>query len=144
MKAALPLTLAALVLASPARAQEEGEAGPPGVLVTLQICDFGHMDDLNEAAREYWAPVLDQAITDGRLTGWGVLNHYWGDEWNWLVWYSSDDPATLSQTVSGLLGEIISSMPGDPMADFGTWCSAHKDNIYMQVLSQGVEAPGDD
>ncbi|NIP78435.1 MAG: hypothetical protein GWM90_04225, partial [Gemmatimonadetes bacterium] len=52
------------------------------------------------------------------------------DEWNWLVWYSSDDPATLSQTVSGLLGEIISSMPGDPMADFGTWCSAHKDNIY--------------
>jgi hypothetical protein len=140
--AALSVTLAALVVAAPLAAQEEADQGPtPGILVSLQICNFSHIDELNELAREYWAPVLDQAITDGQLTGWGVLNHSWGDEWNYLVWYSSDDATTLLQTVSGLLGEIFGSIPGDPMEDFGAWCSAHKDNLYIQAVTQGVQPP---
>lgn len=121
---ALPLILA-LALAVPAAAQT------PGVVVSQQICDPGAFDELNQMVQEYWAPVLDAAMEDGSLTGWGLLTHYWGDEWNWNIYYVGPDATTVAETVSGLLGEIMGSMPGDPMAAWGEMCSAHRDNIYM-------------
>ena len=48
--------------------------------------------------------------------------------------YVGPDATTLVQTVSGLLGEIQQSMPGDPMAEWGAMCSAHKDNVYAAPI----------
>lgn len=143
--APVAVTLAfAAALAAPAAAQEqEGaqEGGAMGVVVSQQVCTFAALDDLNGLVREYWAPILDRAVGEGVLTGWGVLNHLWGDEWNWVVYYSGPNPAGLSEVVGNLLGEIFEAMPGDPMEEFTEMCSAHKDNVYVLVASQGVEAP---
>lgn len=125
-------------LASPATAQDEAGA-PMGVVVSQQICSFAVLDDLNEMVREYWAPVLDRAVSEGVLTGWGVLNHLWGDEWNWVIYYSGPNAGGLTQVVSGLLGEIIEGMPGDPMEDLANMCSAHRDNVYVVAASQGTQ-----
>jgi hypothetical protein len=141
----LPLaTLALTALATPpVAAQEPTDGGTPGVLVSQQICDMGAIDDLNQLVVDIWAPILDAAVADGRLTGWGVLNHYWGDEWNWLIYYAGDDVDALIGTAGGLLGEVIEAMPGDdPVAQFGEWCSAHKDNLYVQPIMQSVQPPG--
>ena len=127
--AAVPVL--ALTLAFPHSAQ--GQA--PGVVVSEQICSFGGMGDLNDMVREYWTPVLNAAVADGRLTGWGVLNHTWGSEWNWVMYYTGPDAGTLTQTVGSLLGEIFASMPGNPMDDFDAKCSAHRDNAYVVVMT---------
>lgn len=127
-------------LAAPATAQEEAQE-PMGAVVSLQMCSPAALDDLNESVREYWAPVLDRAVSEGVLTGWGVLNHLWGDEWNWVVYYTGPDPSGLTRVVEGLLGEIIGGMPGDPMEDYSSKCSAHKDNVYVIAASQGMQPP---
>lgn len=134
--AAVPVL--ALALARPVSAQE----AEPGVVVSEQICKFGSLDEINDMVREHWAPFLDAGVADGRLTGWGVLNHSWGSEWNWVIYYTGPDASTLTQTVSSLLGEIFSSMPGDPLDDFDGMCSAHRDNAYVLVMTQGAEAAG--
>lgn len=121
--AALPFILT-LALAGSVAAQT------PGVVVSQQICNPGAFDELNTMVEEYWAPVLDAAMEDGSLTGWGLLTHFWGDEWNWNIYYVGPDMNTVVQTVSGLLGEIFESMPGDPTEDWGEMCSAHRDNVY--------------
>lgn len=136
-KAALALVFA-LLLSTPAAAQQPTS----GVVVSENICDFGAIDDLNTMVREHWAPVLDRAVREGTLTSWGVLNHLWGNEWNWVIYYGVPDANTGAQTVSRLLGEIIGAMPGDPMADFGRRCSAHRDNIYAVAVMQSAEPPG--
>lgn len=143
---ALVLALLAGFVAAPLAAQEEPMGGgTPGVLVSEQICDTRFIDDLNELVENYWRTVLDQAVADGRLTGWGVLNHAWGDEWNWIIYYTGD-VATLIGTASELLGEMMEAAPGDPMEQFGEWCGAHKDNLYVQPFVQSVQppAPGGD
>jgi hypothetical protein len=136
-----PLAFSALA-APPLAAQEEPmDGGTPGVLVSQQICDMGAIDELNQLVEDVWAPILDAAVEDGRLTGWGVLNHYWGDEWNWNIYYAGEAD-TLIGTASELLGEVIQAMPDeDPMQQFGDWCSAHKDNLYIQPVMQSVQPP---
>lgn len=139
-KAAFPV-LVALLLAGPAGAQETPQQPPAGVVVSQNVCDFGAVDELNQMVRQHWAPVLDRAVREGELTGWGVLTHLWGDEWNWVVYYSGPNAGTLSQRVSRLLGEIFGAMPGDAMAQLGRMCTAHKDNIYTVAMTQGAQPP---
>lgn len=124
-KAACTLVLG-VALVAPVAAQE----ATPGVIVSQQICDQSAIDNMNQMVQEYWAPVLDAAMDEGVLTAWGVLTHFWGDEWNWNIYYVGPNATTLVETVSGLLGEIIQGMPGDAMETFDGFCSRHKDNVY--------------
>jgi hypothetical protein len=136
--------VAVALIAVPASAQEEAApAGPtPGIVVSLNLCEFNALERLNEMVQEYWAPVLDAAVEEGRLNGWGVLNHYWGDEWNWVVYYATPDASTAARTASELLQEAVASMPGDPMEEFAGMCSAHRDNIYTVAMTESAAAPG--
>ena len=139
-KAAL-LLLATVLFAGPAEAQEPQQQPTDGVVVSLNMCNFGAVEELNQMVRQHWAPVLDRAVREGNLSGWGVLTHMWGDEYNWVVYYAGPNAGTLSQRVSALLGEIFGAMPGDAMSRFGGMCTAHKDNIYAVAVAQGAQPP---
>ena len=135
----LPLaTVLAALGTAPLAAQEA--APTPGVVVSMQQCNPASLQMMRTEFEQYWAPVLRRAVTDGRLLDWGLMEHFWGDEYNQVIYYVTPDVMTAVQTASAVLGEVIAASPGNVMEDFGERCTAHKDNIYRLVMSGGSEA----
>lgn len=108
----------------------------PGILVvSSQKCALGQL----EAAQTWWrtnaAPVLNQLVRDGRLMGWGLLEHAWGDEWNDVSYYIARDLPTF-HAAFGTFWQGIAQRDPQFMQTFQRMCSAHKDNIYSFVMTE--------
>lgn len=119
----------ALVPVSPLAAQ----ATPPpraGTLVFSQNkCPPGVVDKVNAAADSVFGPILNELVTEGKLLGWGILEHGWGDEWNWNVWYSVANHRAFLDFWQEYVRRLNQRHPGW-FARYGTLCTDHKDNIY--------------
>jgi hypothetical protein len=106
-----------------------GQEAPGPVVTAVQYfkCqDTGAFDRIIETA---WLPHVRGAVEDGRLVAWGQLNHFWGDEWNRVLYNTATD----IQTFHAVFGEIFQAAVGEHpemMQELEEVCSAHKDNIY--------------
>ncbi|UCC84569.1 MAG: hypothetical protein JSW46_06480 [Gemmatimonadota bacterium] len=123
--------LLGLVTASPLAAQEEEEEAPqPGTLVFSQNkCPYENFPEINAATDSVFAPVLDELLAEGKLLGWGILTHSWGDEWNWNIWYSVESHRAFLDFWSEYIQRLNESYPGWYQQFVGL-CTDHKDNIY--------------
>ena len=102
----------------------------PGVIVVSYFkCNFATEEQFAQARRASWTPVFDQAVREGRLLGYGELAHKWGDEWNYVHYFTARDEAAFHAAWDQLLGEV---MRRDPqfMATAARHCTEHRDNIY--------------
>ncbi len=122
--------LSALVFASPLAAQEEEETPQPGTVVFSQNkCPYENFPELNAVTDTVFAPVLDELVAEGKLLGWGVLTHAWGDEWNWNVYYSVESHRAFLDFWSEYSGRLNERHPGWWQRVWDL-CTEHKDNIY--------------
>jgi len=106
------------------------ESDKPSVLVFSQnmvkMSDMGKVDKLVDSV---FAPILNGLVDEGKLSGWGQLNHAWGDEWNLNFWYSAKDMTAFNS----FWGEYVKRVSEKHPAAFGEATQhfqAHKDNIY--------------
>ncbi len=133
------LTLVPLLLSSAAAAQQA--APPPGVMVvSSQKCRMETMDELNRFHREVSGPILDALVREGKLTGWGVLAHAWGDEWNHVVYYTARDEPTFFRAFGELWRTLLRRRP-DAVRTLAGWCMEHRDNIYSVVVTERGTPP---
>jgi hypothetical protein len=134
-KAAVFLLLT-LVLASPLAAQEEGEAPQPGTVVFSQNkCPAQNVPIVNAAMDSIFAPVLDELLEEGKLLGWGILTHSWGDEWNWNIYYSVESHRAFLDFWREYIGRLNERHPGWPEQVWDL-CTDHKDNIYSVRIAR--------
>jgi len=123
--------LLSVVLCVPAMAQEAQEEAD-WVVVTYYKCDFGAIDELNEVAHTELGPVAEERIDEGQLIAWGVLNHGWGDSWNFNVYWIVEDIEEFMPFWYDFMGTVEERSPGwlEPIQEH---CHDHKDNIYRRV-----------
>lgn len=123
----LPLLLPAPpVLAQEAAAQEEEV---PRFMAVLQykvpyttMARMGEMFDMT-------APVWDEVMAEGKIAGWGVLTHMWGDEWNYLFWVLAMDHASFVTAWDEATDRAAERFP-DAMAEWRELFTEHRDNFY--------------
>lgn len=92
-------------------------------------CPYENLSELDQLMDETFAPALDQMVADGAFTGWGLLEHAWGDEWNWNIWYSAESHGAFVEGWATYVAHLNENHPGWSQRTLGL-CTDHKDNIY--------------
>ena len=140
--------LAVLILAfvtdpAPLHAQQPAASAQPSqpgvVVVSYNKCALDAPAQIDSSASLAFYPVLDELVREGRLLGWGVLTHAWGDEWNFVIYYTAANTAAFHTAWSELIRRVQQRRPTF-MADLGARCTEHKDNIYS-VMRVGAPPP---
>ncbi len=80
-------------------------------------------------------PVLNELEEEEVITGWGVLTHSWGDEWNFNWWVATSNHAGFVTAWSELVNRMNERHP-DWFERFGPMCQEHKDNLYTMHTPQ--------
>ena len=66
------------------------------------------MGEVNKMVDSVFAPILNSFVDEGKLSGWGQLNHAWGDEYV----------------------KQVSAKHPDAFGSMVEYFQEHKDNIY--------------
>lgn len=140
-RALMMVIVAAGISPSVVVAQQQQQPAQPGVVVvSYQMCAFDKLPEVNQYWKQTAGPILDEQVRQGKLMGWGVLEHAWGDEWNNVIYYTARDLNTFHSAFGEVFAQLMKKEP-NLMQRFSTWCTAHKDNIYSIVATNTVNPP---
>ncbi len=121
--------LGILAAAAPQRLRAQAPA-PPGVFVLSQNrCAYGTLSQLNALVDTTVAPVLNELVAEGRLHGWGLLEHSWGDEWNWNLFYTATSHRAFLDAFDEFARRVSQRHP-TAFERLVSYCTDHRDNIY--------------
>jgi hypothetical protein len=124
------------VISLGAIAQEEEEGPTSYSYATYYYCDVTGQERADEIVKEIEAPVYDQAVKDGLITGWGWLAHHTGGKWRRIQYYAAPSLDALLDAQEA----IAKSLDGNEAAqtELGKICNAHDDYIWAsEVGSSG-------
>jgi hypothetical protein len=107
--------------------------GPAGFSV-YYICDENREERADDIVAENFAPIYNQAVTDGKLTSWGWSGHWVGGKYRRLLTTTAADFKTLLNTRN----EIIEASFGvEGMEEIGEEftdiCGSHSDYMWEIV-----------
>jgi len=101
----------------------------PLLVVSLNMVAMGDMGKVSQVADSLFVPILKEFVDEGKIYNFGRFNHFWGDEWNFNMWYTVKDMATFDAFWVEYVSRVNERHPGA----FGSvvkYFQAHKDNIY--------------
>ena len=125
------------VLASAVQAQE-AEKSSVFTYATYFYCDVNGQDRVDEIVKTQDAPVYDQMVKEGLITGWGWLAHHTGGKWRRLSYYQAPSVAALLDAQAEMTKRFADR--DDTDRDFGAICNAHEDYIWeVESGSSGKE-----
>ncbi len=105
----------------------------PTVVFSQNKCDYGKLEVIRESTASVLAPILNNLVQQGDLLNWGILEHSWGDEWNWNIYYAAKDVPTFLSAFDDLVGEAMEDDP-EWMNEFWEACFEHKDAMYTETM----------
>lgn len=111
-----------LLIATPAHAQGT-------LVVSSNICALDKLEQLHQMTDSIFLPVAQQLVNEGRLEAAGSAYHHWGDEWNFVLWYTAKDIPTFLAAFDEAVRRVTQRDP-DFITRFQTSCSRHKDSFY--------------
>ena len=135
------IVLGLAALSTTAVAQEEEKASV-FTYATYFYCDVSGQERVDEIVKAQNAPVYDQMVKEGKMSGWGWLSHHTGGKWRRVQYYQAS-------SVAGLLdaqAEMSKRLDGQDDAadkDFGKICNAHEDYIWEVKSGSSGETRGD-
>jgi hypothetical protein len=101
----------------------------PLLVVSFNMVAMGDMGKVSQVADSLFVPILKEFVDEGKIYSFGRFNHFWGDEWNFNMWYTVKDMATFDAFWEEYVSRVNERHPGA----FGSvvkYFQAHKDNIY--------------
>jgi hypothetical protein len=102
-------------------------------LSVYEVCDSARETRADEIVKTVFAPVLDKAVADGKLTSWGWNEHILGGEYRRLQTMTGKDFASLLKA----RGEIIEAIFGDGenavANEYSSICNSHADYLWEIV-----------
>jgi len=144
----LLLRLAVAVFALPAAAlaqQTKPGSQPPArpgvIMVSSQKCAIDAPAKIDSISKLAFYPVLDEMVKEGRLINWGTLEHAWGDEWNFVIYYTATNNSAFFNAWNEVVRRLEQRRP-QFLQEFARLCSEHRDNLYAVMhLSAPVPTP---
>ncbi|MDX1700340.1 MAG: hypothetical protein R3250_06960 [Melioribacteraceae bacterium] len=125
------MLLAFMLSVSNLFAQEEKEQPKPGWLVFRQnIVKLEDWPYINKILDSITVPIMTELIDEGKLIGWGQLNHAWGDEWNLNLYYITESHGAFIEFWNEFVKRISERYP-DIWGEWAPKLQAHKDNMYF-------------
>lgn len=108
------------------------------VVFSQNKCHSEYLDDLSKSTEEKWAPVLNEVVAEGKWIRWGILQHAWGDEWNWNIYYVAENSAAFFEGWNLMINKMKEKYP-DFMEETQKFCFEHKDNMYVQRFGSNMQ-----
>jgi len=103
----------------------------PGFFVMHQNkVAMANVAKLNTYVDSVFAPVLNELVKEGKLLGWGQLDHSWGDEWNVNFYFLTENHRAFLDFWSEYNNRLNKRFPGWA-AKIVPLLSEHKDNMYV-------------
>ena len=135
MKKVLLTTMAMVYVAINLTAQN------PAIVFSQNKCDYGELDNLRDKTKAIVAPILNDLVQEGKLLNWGVLEHSWGDEWNWNMYYAAKDIPTFLEAFQTFVSKASKA---DPNFTSELWetCFEHKDAMYNESIGYNSTGKG--
>ena len=130
----------ALLLPLSVRAQD----GPPTMVTSSWQCSFGYIGDLTSEMRDVALPIAQEMVDDGTIINWGMMTHYWGDEWNVMFYVAVPNGAIATEVASDLNGRQNQAFSDETNEAFLENCWQHKDSVYTWQLATSGGEPSDD
>lgn len=125
------IMLAGLVaISANAVAEEEEEAPTTFVYSTYFYCDVTGEDRVDEIVKNTNAPVYDQMVKDGVMTGWGWFKHHTGGKWRRLQYHQASSLQGLLDAQDEMAKRFDALEDDSQDNEFGKICNAHEDYIW--------------
>lgn len=120
-------------------AQGEDDGPQAFVYSTYHICDLATQTQLDDVIEQYDKPVMDKAVEDGQMTGWGYYAHMTGGEWRRLQYHTAATIEALLRNQETVFAEIYGDNEEAGQARSNA-CAGHDD--YIWAVLDGGEADG--
>jgi hypothetical protein len=127
------------LLAAQQPTQQPQPPRPGVIVVSFNKCRLDAVARLDSLGTRAFYPALDEVVREGRMLGWGVLTHNWGDEWNFVIYYTAANVTAFHGAFAEAVRRTNQRTPNF-MTDLSSMCTEHKDNIYS-VVRLGTPAP---
>ncbi len=114
-------------------AQDSDEAKKkfkPTVVHSQNMIPLAKMSRYVEITNEYWVPVFDKLVDEGKLLSWGFMTHAWGDEWNVFFHYSAKDFAAFEKAWGEGIKSAFENAPEEVTDELMGMILAHKDSFF--------------
>lgn len=116
------------LLAGSLQAQEEAEKPTMFTYATYFYCDVTGQERADEIVKAQNAPVYDQMVKEGLISGWGWLAHHTGGKWRRVQYYQAPSVAALLDAQDEMEKRFQDAADADN--EFGKICNAHDDYIW--------------
>jgi hypothetical protein len=117
---------------------QDDEAPSRFIYGTYLYCDVATQADMDTIVAATEAPVFDQWVEDGKMTGWGYYKHYIGGRWRRLQYHTAASMEELMENQDAIFNEIYANNPGGGQARSNA-CGGHDD--YIWAVDQGSGLP---
>ena len=107
-------------------AKTRGKAG----LSTYHVCDLNREERADEIIKTIFAPVLDKAVADGKLTSWGWQSHVVGGKYRRLGTMTAGDHISLLQAWGDVLNSVYGDGDNAAANEFSEICYSHSDYLW--------------
>lgn len=137
------VALLATVFASAAGlAQAQDQAAETYVYGTYEVCDLAKQERADEIATQIERPVLDAAVSDKVITGYGRYVHHTGGQWRRLSFTSAPSIKALLDA-QRVVGDKVEAANKKLSQEYAAICNAHDDYIWHRVAgTAGTRTPG--
>ena len=105
------------------------------IYATYMYCDTTRQDEVDAIVDKVHKPIMDAAVADGTIKGWGWLAHHTGGKWRRIRYHSAGSLDALLASLEAI-GDRLDEASGDDKT-FGTICNQHDDYIWRSVAGSG-------
>jgi len=109
----------------------QAQDGPPTVMMSSAQCDRNTLSDVLDNMRERGLPIWQDLVDEGMIQSQGILQHWWGDEWNMVSVMVAADVAAVVAANDEFGSRFNDLYPDDDT--FITNCPRHRDVFYRGI-----------
>lgn len=99
-------------------------------LSVYEVCDTSREERALEIVKTLFAPIMDKAVADGKLTSWGWSSHVLGGEYRALETMTAKDFPTLMKTRAEIIEAIYGDGDNAVANEYSAICGSHADYLW--------------
>lgn len=105
---------------------KRGKAG----LSVYEVCDMAREERADEIVKKVFAPVLDKAVADGKLTSWGWSSHVVGGKYRRLSTMTAKDFPGLLKAREEIIEAVYGDGDNAEANEYSQICGSHSDYLW--------------
>ncbi|MGB5542667.1 MAG: hypothetical protein WBO15_04650 [Gammaproteobacteria bacterium] len=112
------------------------------VYATYMNCDTTRQEEADAIVATIQKPIMEAAVANGTITGWGWLAHHTGGKWRRIRYHSANSMPELLAALETIGAQVDEALGDD--TSFGSICNQHDDYIWRSVTGSSGDAIGED